>query len=347
MKILHAPLNIANDGFSLVMGLRELGHDAQLATISNNILVEPGTIDLTFFQDSSISRQINKLRFVRDVLPTFDVVHFHGGRSILDYGQGGMFSLIDVKAAHDNGQVVAATFHGCEVRDLQEGGCPWPCRNPVCKEGNKRKRFEKMQKYLDLTYVTTPDLLPAVPCAELLPQSVWALNDLKPIPPLIDVPLKVVHVPSSRATKGTDAIEDVMAELIREGYQFDFKVVENVSHAKALEAMSEADVVIDHVQIGWYCVVSVEAAAMGKPVVVRFDENYVNLSGLERPPFISATKESLKAQMIELYQNRNSLIDFGRQNREFVLKRHGAISNAQRLVADYEKIMKIKRIQGE
>lgn len=347
MRILHAPLNIANDGYGLVMGLRELGHDAQLATISNNILVEPGSIDLTFSQNNSLMRQIKKLKFVKDVLPTFDVVHFHSGRSILDYGQGGIFSLLDLKAAHNNGQVVAATFHGCEVRDLQEGGCPWPCSDPVCKKGDKRKRFEKMQKYLDLAYVTTPDLLPSVPGAKLLPQSVWALNDLLPIQPSIEAPLKVVHVPSSRATKGTDAIEDVMAELIREGYQFDFKVVENVSHAKALEAMSEADVVIDHVQIGWYCVVSVEAAAIGKPVVVRFDENYVNLSGLERPPFISATKESLKAQMIELYQNRNSLIDFGRQNREFVLKRHGAISNAQRLVDDYEKIYKTMHKRGK
>lgn len=346
MKILHTPLNIANDGYGLVMGLRELGHDAELATISNNKLVEPGTIDLTFAHDGALTRQMKKMRFVKEILPTFDVVHFHSGRSILDYGQG-LFSLLDVKAAHKNGQVVAATFHGCEVRDLQEGGCPWPCANPVCKKGDKRKRLEKMLRYIDLAYVTTPDLLPAVPSAVLLPQAVWALNDLNPAPPAVDLPLKVVHVPSSRATKGTDAIEKTMRELAAEGYQFDFRVVEHVSHEQALEAMRTADIIIDHVQVGWYGVVSVEAAAMAKPVVVRLDDQYVELSKLDRPPFISATKETLRERMIELYENRQNLRDVGAKNREFVLNRHSALLNAQRLFADYEKIKNAKREQGE
>lgn len=342
MKILHAPLNIANDGYGLVMGLRELGHDAQLATISNNPYVEPGTIDLTFAQDGALTRQIEKLRFVKETLPTFDVVHFHAGRSILDYGDG-LFSLLDVKMAHDGNQVVAATFHGCEVRNLQEGGCPWPCNNPVCKSGNKRKRLEKMLRYIDVAYVTTPDLLPAVPNALLLPQTVWALNEVCPVEPSCELPLKVVHVPSLRATKGTDAIEKVMKELIAEGYQFDFQVYEHVTHEQALEAMRRADIVIDHVQIGWYCVVSVEAAAMAKPVVVRFDDEYVDLSRKDRPPFISATKATFKERMIELYNKRDKLVEMGRNNRAFAVERHGARANAERLVADYEKIELQKR----
>lgn len=345
MKILHTPLNIANDGYGLMMGMRELGHDAQLATISNNILVEPGTIDLSFLGDSRLTRQIKKLRFVKEILPTFDVVHFHAGRSILDYGDGA-FSLLDVRSAHNNGQVVVATFHGCEVRDLQKGGCPWPCAIPVCKQGNKRKRLERMLRYVDIAYVTTPDLLPAVPSARLLPQTVWSLNDLRSAEPSSDLPLKVVHVPSSRATKGTDAIEKTMHELVAEGYQFDFRIVEHVSHEQALEAMRTADVVIDHVQIGWYGVVSVEAAAMAKPVVVRFDDEYVGLSQMSTPPFISATKETLKECMIALYDKRNQFAEMGRVNRSFVLERHGARANAERVIADYEKIKQLKSNQG-
>lgn len=342
MKILHAPLNIANDGYGIVMGLRELGHDAQLATIANNPYVEPGTIDLTFAQDGVLTRQIKKLRFVKEMLPTFDVVHFHAGRSILDYGNG-PFSLLDVEAAHNNNQVVAATFHGCEVRNLQDGGCPWPCDSPVCKNGNKRKRLEKMLRNVDIAYVTTPDLLLAVPEAQLLPQTVWALGEFTSAPPSAELPLKVVHVPSLRATKGTDAIEKVMEELIAEGYQFDFQVYEHVTHERALDAMRRADIVIDHVQIGWYGVVSIEAAAMAKPVVVRFDDEYVDLSRKDRPPFISATKTTLRERMIELYNNRDKLVEMGRNNRAFAIERHGALVNVERLVADYEKIKLQKR----
>lgn len=337
MKILHAPLNIANDGFSLVMALRELGHDAQLATIANNKFVEPGTIDLTFANYGTLQRQLKKIRFVKEEMPAFDVVHFHAGRSILDYGEG-RFSLLDLKMAHDNGQVVAATFHGCEVRDLQEGGCPWPCDNPVCKQGNKRARLQKFLTYADLLYVTTPDLLPAVPGAKLLPQSVSNLEKSTVIPPQTELPLRVVHAPSARATKGTDAIEAVMKKLVDEGLAFDFSIVENVTHQEALEAFSRADIVIDHVQIGWYGVVSVEASAMGKPVVVRFDDEYVKLSGLPRPPFISATKLNLEEKMRQLYVERDALVALGQAGRKFVLQRHSPLNNAQRLIQDYERI---------
>lgn len=341
MRILHAPLNVANDGFALVQGLRSLGHQADIATIDQNKYVENGTIDLSFSRKTSAQRQLAKIHFVKEEMPKYDVVHFHAGRSILDYGEG-KFSLLDLKQSSKRGQVVAATFHGCEVRDLQEGGCPWPCANPVCRQGEKRARLEAFFKYADLLYVATPDLLPAVPGARLLPQTVLHIEEQEVFTPQAHLPIKIVHAPSARSTKGTDDIEAVIKELQRSGLAIDFRVVNNVSHQQALEAMSEADIVIDHIQIGWYGVVSVEAASMGKPVIVRIDDSLVKVSGLPKPPFVTATKENLAEKIRLLYNEREALPALGQANRKFVLGRHGAQANAQRVARDYEKILEAK-----
>lgn len=344
MKILHTPLNIANDGISVVRGLRELGHEAELAAISTSKYVEPGTIDLSFSRYGSLQRQLKKIRFVQEEMPKYDVVHFHAGRSILDYGEG-RFSLLDLKYAHDNGQVVATTFHGCEVRELQEGGCPWPCDNPVCKQGDKRARLEKFLKYADLLYVTTPDLLPAVPGAQLLPQSVSGLEETEVSPAQSLLPVKVVHTPSLRATKGTDVIERIINKLIEEGLDIDFRIVENATHDEALKAIAQADIFIDQINIGWYGVATIEAASMGKPVVVRIDDEYIKLSGMSKPPFISATKETLEQQIRLLYNEREALPALGSANRQFVLHRHSPLINAKRLIGDYEKILSEKPVR--
>ncbi|MBK5210898.1 MAG: glycosyltransferase [Coriobacteriia bacterium] len=341
MKVLHTPLNLASDAWSLVKGLRAIGVDAHLATISENIFVNSGDIDLTFKDCNSLARQYKKWRFVRKEMAQYDVVHFHTGHSILDYGNG-PFMLMDMKTAHRRGQTIAVTYHGCEVRNLQEGGCPWPCSAPVCLLNNRQGRFDEAMKYADLVYVTTPDLLPAVPGAMLLPQSVWGIEANPLIPPSNQLPMRIVHAPSRRSTKGTESIIETCNSLVSEGLDIDFRLVENATHEQALNEMSKADVVIDHVQIGWYCVVSVEAASYGKPVVVSFDDGYVKLSGMQRPPFSQATKATLGEVLRKLYAQRDDLADIGLKNREFVLKRHDAILNAQRVLSDYEKIAHLK-----
>lgn len=338
MKVLHAPLNLANDPWSLVGGLRELGVDAHLATIASSPYTHVGDIDLSFPEVSTITRQIAKWNFCRTELPKYDVVHYHTGHSILDYGDGRAM-LLDMKAAHKRGQVIAVTFHGCEVRALQEGGCPWPCPEPVCKTGAKRERLALCMEMADLLYVTTPDLLPAVPGATLLPQSVEGIELAPVTPPQLDGPLRIAHLPSRRSTKGTDSIIATIRQLQAEGLQLDFRLIENMPHAQALEAMKDADIIIDHVQIGWYCVVSVEAAAMGKPVIVNIEDEFVELSGLEAPPFTRANKQTLGSVIKDLGANRETLAALGQRNREFVLGRHSAQANAQRLLEDYQRVL--------
>ena len=352
MKVLHAPLNLANDPWSLVQALKELGVEANLATIASSPFTEVGDIDLSFTEFSTLTRQIAKWNFANRELKKYDLIHYHTGHSIVDYGNG-RFMLMDMKAAKARGQKIALSFHGCEVRDLQEGGCPWPCSDPVCKVGAKAERLRTSLELADLVYVTTPDLLPAVPGAKLLPQSVYGLEEMGKITDgedeaanggistaLKPSPLRVVHLPSKRSTKGTEEIIAAVDELRYDGADFEFALIEGKTHAEAIEAIREADIVIDHVQVGWYGVVSVEAAAHSKPVIVRYDDKYVSLSGLPAPSFTQATKANLKQVLSDMLAlSAKERAKLGAKNRAFVIERHSAHVNAARLLEDYKRVL--------
>jgi len=122
MRVLHSPLNIANDGWSLSRGQRELGAHADLATTSGTIFGGAPDIDLAFADRGRLSRQLAKAAFVRRALREYDVFHYAFASSILDYGEGA-FELMDLRWAHRSGKCVAMTLHGCDVRPARPGGC--------------------------------------------------------------------------------------------------------------------------------------------------------------------------------------------------------------------------------
>jgi glycosyltransferase involved in cell wall biosynthesis len=334
MKILHAPLNLANDGFALVQGLRGLGQDAHLATIESSVLTEKGDIDLSFGTDSSLLRQYKKWQFCQHELLTYDVIHYHFGRSILDYGQG-LFSLLDFKSAARRNVPLFMTFHGCDVRNLQPGGCPDICFERVCEKHDNHKRIEFIKAHVDKCYVTTPDLLPAIPEAKLASQCVWGIEEAQPQPPSVTGSLKVAHAPTSRARKGTSLIVQACEQLISEGLDIELTVIEHCPHVQALELMRQADIVVDQLVLQWYGVVSVEAASFGKVIVTQIDSSYIERFGLDAPPFISVTPDTLAEELRVLYTHRTLLPELGERCRDFVLKHHGIKKCAQAMLADY------------
>lgn len=87
-------------------------------------------------------------------------------------------------------------------------------------------------------------------------------------PPQNPRPL-VVHAPTSRAFKGTDAIVAAVRRLKDDGLDFDFELVEGKSHAAALERYRQADLVVDQIRAGGYGTLSLECGAMGVPCVTH------------------------------------------------------------------------------
>ena len=60
----------------------------------------------------------------------------------------------------------------------------------------------------------------------------------------------MLHAPSSKLLKGTSAVQSAVQELQRRGVRFDYKQVENMPHAQAMELMADCDVYLDQLIIG-------------------------------------------------------------------------------------------------
>jgi hypothetical protein len=332
MRILHAPLNIANEAWSMSRAQRVIGAHSDLATTVGTIFSSPPDFDLSFRGSGVLSRQFAKAAFVRKALRDYDVFHYAFGASILDYGDG-PFELMDLKWAHNRGKCVAMTLHGCDVRPTTPGGCDL-CE-ATCNAERASRRLEKMRRWVDLFYVTTPDLLVVVPEARLLPASVWGLAETEVVPPRIEGPLRIVHAPSDRRIKGTAALLSAVDSLRAEGLDIDLTLVEGVPHEQALELYRLADLGVDQLRAGWYGVFAVEMAAMGKPVVTSIAPEYVAASGMAAPPFSAADEDNVGNILRDLANHRTQLPAMGARAREFVIGRHGALANAKRVVTDY------------
>lgn len=165
------------------------------------------------------------------------------------------------------GKEVIFHYHGTDIR-------------------GKKQPF--LHKFADKKYVSTPDLLKSV-------DAVWVpnlLND-KEIPPKnrhrTGKKIKLLHIPSKPAVKGSEFIDSAVKRLQEEGYEIEYLRVQNISHEEALKLMSQCDVYIDQLLLGMYGVSSLECAFMGVPVVC-----YVNPELYEiKTPFINADKNSI------------------------------------------------------
>ncbi|PVE92210.1 hypothetical protein [Microbacterium sp. TPD7012] len=115
-------------------------------------------------------------------------------------------------------------------------------------------------------FVSTPDLLEDLPsagwCPVVVDPSRWAAAPRSGS----DGPLRVTHVPSVSAVKGTQLILPALEKLAEEGV-IDLRLVQGVPSAEMPAVFATADVVIDQVRIGSYGVAACEAMAAGCIVV--------------------------------------------------------------------------------
>ena len=138
------------------------------------------------------------------------------------------------------------------------------------------------------------DAIRWVPEAEMIPPGI-DVSAIDPAPPSDRARPVILHAPSSRRRKGT---EEVIAAC--EGLDADLVLVEGLHHDEAFERYREADIVVDQLNAGWYGLFAIECMALGKPVVTFLHDEAVARTEKElgtRVPIVSATKETLRAQL--------------------------------------------------
>lgn len=135
-------------------------------------------------------------------------------------------------------------------------------------------------------------------------------------------PLRIIHAPTNRAIKGTDLIVAAVAELGRQGHEFELVLTERQTWAESLVNIARADIAFDQPILGYGCF-AIEAMGMGLPVIAGVVDPDVR-AGMEkewgRLPFwhVDPTVASITAALLALANPaaRQTQADIGRAHVE-------------------------------
>ncbi len=377
LKVLHCPTGIGGHPQELARAERAVGLLSHSVTFEQNYLNYPSDEILFKKTDPEYIRQLKRWTLLIRALFNYDVIHFNFGQTILPapvpthrlanhnypgiikslYNlYAGFFELKDLIWLKKTGKIIAVTFQGDDAR--QGDYCLNNFNITHAKEVDpsyyttetdtwKRKRIKLFNKYADIIYSLNPDLLHVlperaqfIPYSNVDPHSIQFLNKNLNALPL------VCHAPTNRQVKGTCYILDAVSKLKKEGVAFDFTLVEDMSNAEAKKIYSKADLLVDQLLAGWYGGVSVEAMAMGKPVICYIRESdlkFISKPMREDIPIINANPNTIY-EVLKSYLTvrKQELLGIGERSRIYVEKWHDPLKIATIIKTDYEKALKKK-----
>jgi hypothetical protein len=352
MRVLHAPVNVGNQPWSLSRAERELGlasdlvvhHSTWPGYPADRVLGRPG--------EPAVFQAARRLLWGATAPFRYDVLHYYFGRSLLswkDHGPDTGWPLLDLRLAKRFGRKVFLTLQGCDVRLAGESGrrnVVTMCREEGCSQyatclastdARRRKFIDAMVPLADRTFVLNPELAHYVPAATFLPYANVAVESMRPRPSTRRERPLVLHAPSDPSIKGTSLIEASLKALQKE-YAFQYVAVRGETHERAMALYGQADILIDQVLAGWYGGLGVELMSMARPVVcyVRDEDLTVLPERMRRElPVLRADPRRLTEDLAWILDRRAEWSDMGAASREYVLRWHNPRRIARAMVEAY------------
>lgn len=279
MKILIAPTEIANQVYLNGKGLREISDTISVKTVSHNHpFYDASRYDYIYENKNFITGLYGRLTIFLKTLFISDIYIYHYGSSLSHY----LFLHFDVLINKLFGKKIIVYFHGSDVRNPNIAAQ----RNPWYSNPYNESRLRSNFNCFIWSYYTGGNAIFSDPTLEntlkkhfkklhFLKLSI-DVSVLKPIYPIRSKKIKIGHIPSNIEFKGTKYIRNSIEEL-RNIYFIDFEYFEctNIPHQEAMSLLEDADIVIDQMMIGGHGVFTLEAMALGKPVICNiWEEDY-------------------------------------------------------------------------
>jgi hypothetical protein len=173
--------------------------------------------------------------------------------------------------------------------------------------------------------------------------------------------IRIGHFPTNRGLKHTDLFIRVVRELIEEGVPIELVPGEFLTEDEhwlprwtwdvAMDAKRSCDIVYDQLMFGYGCN-SVEAWAMGKPVIAGADEWTLKRMGdlWGDLPFERASEDTLKAVIRKMVKSAAMREDAAQRGLQHVMRYHDELPALEKLAELYHDAMVIRRkprIQGK
>ena len=308
LRVVHCPVNTAGVPWTNVQALRGRGIDAKLVVFERYKLHPEADWSLDR-SGGFLHRQATQWAALARLLPQTDIFHFYFGLTLVP--QSLQFPIL--RALRKK-----SVFHylGSDIRG----------KTPAELAFGKRAGAQVVGSY---------DAIRWVPEAEVIPPGIDVAR-IKTSPPSDRQRPLIVHAPSSRRRKGTDA---VIAAC--EGLDADLELVEGLHHDEAFERYRAADIVVDQLNAGWYGLFAIECMALGKPVVSYLHDEAVARTreafGVD-VPIVSATAETLRERLLPLVASADERRRVGAVSRAYVERVHDLERVADRLLDLYRRL---------
>lgn len=328
MKVLLLPFDIASKGAITIDALNRMpGIEARGFFVNKNSKIAK-SLSAEYFDSVSLKEHplnwirtyIKKYNRLRELIKWADVLHW-----IWDSGFAGDIDLRMAKYYNKRGII---EWSGSDIR--------YPERahevNPFAKYTyndlyefahieTRKISYTRQQKFYEAGFkplVTAEmDLYIRKDLFQNTYRTFHRLNvtDFKVKYSCNEVPL-IVHSPTCRVGKGTKYILAAIEEL-KQKYNFEFRLIENISREKAFEFVKDCDIFIDQLLTGTYGMASCEAMSMGKPVICYMMESVFN-NGMPRScPVVNANIENIKEKIEFLLISKEERIKIGKLSRKY------------------------------
>ncbi|WP_148232498.1 glycosyltransferase [Janibacter sp. HTCC2649] len=245
-------------------------------------------------------------------------------------GRVGVDSIVrDIDKLRERGRAVALIAHGSDVRspdlhmDLSASSYFHNAPNDWVEAARQRSATNRSiatTSGLPL-FVSTPDLINDLPMAKWLPLTI-DLEASPFIPRAWNRRPRVLHLPSRSfpPIKGTELIEQVLADLSRQGI-LEWVRKPTLRHTEFIKLLASVDIVVDQILGGSYGVTTVEAMASGC-VVVGNVETLAARHMAEAPPVVQAGPGELAETLGWIAGEPNMLERHSELGRGFVKRWH-------------------------
>jgi len=244
MKILLAPIEIANQLYLISKELRHNGYDAKSVNYYQNKFGFKCDINLNIGKNEKVSRVIKELFFFLK-FPQYDIFHFNFGQSLL-------YSNLDLPILKLFNKKIVFYFHGSDIRNkdyfyflydqqIQKSSISAPPKSSI----SQQKRLRKIQMYADIILVSTPDLLELFnKDAIYFPPSVdisqWTNQPTRNVTNRNEI--KILHAPTNKKYKGTKFVINAVEKLKRNGYKITLNLIENAKHDQMVKFYQDSDI---------------------------------------------------------------------------------------------------------
>lgn len=335
MRVLHLPYGIGIS--TLARALRGKKVNAtSVSFYSTNPYDYLADIRLGLNEYNSREKEKKRKEFFHKALKQYDTFHFHFGETFYPDKR-------DLKVLKAAGKKLIMQHRGSEVRSLKKAKSfnnTFVKTKPSWTEEKIHKNLTLLSKYIQTAVVLDYELLPYVkPYYKnviVLPRIIEETRIKPQFPDSKNKPL-VIHAPSNREIKGTEFILAAVDKLRDEGFEFDFKLIEKLPRKEAMKIYEDSTIVIDQLRIGAFGNFSLEAMAMGKPVICYIRPDLVGKYSSDLP-IINANPDNIYEVLKNTLTENEKWAEIGRKGRQYVEKHHNADLVINKLLKIYAKL---------